>query len=61
MSTWRMEEVNEFGEAEKVEDEDSVAAGSRFARKVASFGMGVDAHYTPWRIYGEDVLIDGSV
>jgi hypothetical protein len=39
MSTWRIEEVKEGDEAEEIEDEDSPAAESRLARKVASFGM----------------------
>jgi hypothetical protein len=37
MSTWRIEDV------EDVEDDDSGAAESRLARKLASFGMGVQA------------------
>jgi hypothetical protein len=46
MSTWRIEEVEEVKEVEDVEDEDSGAAESRLARKLASFGMGVQLLYT---------------
>jgi hypothetical protein len=43
MSTWRIEEVEEVKEVEDVEDEDSGATESCLARKLASFGMGVQA------------------
>jgi hypothetical protein len=41
MSTWRMEEVKEAKDVEEFEDEDSAAAESCLARKLASFGMGI--------------------
>jgi hypothetical protein len=43
MSTWRIDDVEEVEEVEDVEDEDSGAAESCLARKLASFGMGVEA------------------
>jgi hypothetical protein len=48
-----MEEVKEAEEVEEVGDEDSAAAESRFARKLASFGMVADGYYTPGRIQSE--------
>jgi hypothetical protein len=48
-----MEEVKEAEEVEEVGDEDSVAAESRFARKLASFGMMAGGYYTPRRIQSE--------
>jgi hypothetical protein len=47
-----VEEVEEGEEVEDVEDEGS-AAGSRLARKVASFGMRAGRYYTPGRIQSE--------
>jgi hypothetical protein len=43
MSTWRIDEVEEAEEVKEVEDKDSGAGGSCLARKLASFGMVVDA------------------
>jgi hypothetical protein len=45
----------EFENAEEVDvvDEDSVAAESCFARKLASFGMVAGSYYTPGRIQSE--------
>ena len=51
-----MEEVKEAEDVEEIEDEDSAAEKSCLARKLASFGMGVRAHYTPWRMQSEDLL-----
>jgi hypothetical protein len=48
-----MEEFEEAEEVEEVGDEDSVAAESRFARKLASFGMVARGYYTPGRIQSE--------
>jgi hypothetical protein len=48
-----MQEVKEAEEVGEVEDEDSAAAESRFARKLASFGMVAGGHYTPGRIQSE--------
>jgi hypothetical protein len=41
-----MAEVREAEEVEEVEDEDPAVAESCLARKLASFGMAVAAHYT---------------
>jgi hypothetical protein len=49
MSTWRIE-VEEVEEMEEVEGEESAAAESRLARKVANFGMVRGRYYTPRRI-----------
>jgi hypothetical protein len=43
MSTWRIEDAEEVKEAEEVEDDDSGATESCLARKLASFGMTVQA------------------
>jgi hypothetical protein len=47
-------EVVEGEEVEDVEDEESAAAESRLARKVASFGMVRGGYYTPGRMNSED-------
>jgi len=43
MSTWRIEEAEEVEEVEDVDDKDSGGAESCLARKLASFGIGVQA------------------
>jgi hypothetical protein len=60
MSTWRIEDIEEAKGAEGVEAEDSVAAESRFARKLASFGMVVGGYYTPGRIKSEVYIAQGQ-
>ena len=54
-------EVEEVAEVEDVEDEDS-AEESRFARKVASFGMAVGSYYTPFgRMNSEEFWTTGAL
>jgi hypothetical protein len=53
MSTWRIEDVEEVKDAEEVEGNDSCAAESCLARKLASFGIVLGGYYTPQRIQSE--------
>jgi hypothetical protein len=48
----KVEEVEEFEDAEGLEDKDSPAE-SRLARKAANFGMARRGYYTPGRMNSE--------